>query len=116
MLEILPRFHIETLEQNSSHRSDCEEDNSKKPPMHARLTFAQTIAEAANSFDRVTGLAQLLPQSAHVSIDCTGVDHAFVTPDVAEEPITFLNAPAALHQGAQQLEFDASEMNDPAID
>src|SRR5205814_7457443 len=84
--------------------------------MHARSTFAQTIAETTDGFDRVTGLAQFLPQSAHVSIDGAGVDHAFVTPDVAEQAIAFLNATAALHQGAQQFEFDAGEMHDLAID
>src|ERR1043165_1266040 len=102
MLEILPWFHVKTPEQNSTPCRDCEQHNSKKPPMHARSTFAQTIAEAANRFDRVTGFAQFLPQSAHMRIDCAGVDHAFVTPDVAEETIAFLNAPAALHQGSQQ--------------
>src|SRR4026207_939951 len=116
MLKILPWFHVKTPKEHISPRSDCEEYNSKKPPMHARLTFAQTIAEAANGFDRVTGFAQFLPQSAHVRIDCAGVDHAFVTPDVAKETIAFLNAPAALHQGSQQLEFDAGEMHDLAID
>src|ERR1700745_409149 len=116
MLEILPWSQINAPDDKGSAGRDNKQCNSKNPPMHARSTFAQTVAETANSFDRVAGLAQFLPQSTHMSINGTGVDYTFVTPDIAEQAIAFLNAAAALHQRAKQFEFDAGEMHDLAID
>src|SRR5207244_7091900 len=86
------------------------------PPKHARLTFAQTIAETANGFDSVAGLAQFLAQPANVSIDGAGIDHAFITPDVAQQAIPFLHPAAPLNKSAQQFVFETGEMNDFAVD
>src|SRR5437764_5620053 len=84
--------------------------------MHARSAFAQTITEAADSFDGVAGFAQLLPQAADVSIDGASINHAFVTPDVAEEAVPLLHPAAPLHQGTQQFVLETGEMNYFTID
>src|SRR5438552_3948803 len=105
---------------NALHVKDSGDDNKKSncnnPPKHARLTFAQTIAETADRFDRIAGLAQFLAQPADVSVNGAGIDHTFVTPDVAEQAVAFLNPAAPLHQRAQQFVLEAGEMNDFAVD
>src|SRR5437016_13709805 len=115
MLEILPWLQVNAAEQQSSARGDCEEYNSKNPPMHARSTFAQAIAETANSFDRITGPAQLLAQPANVSVNGTGIDHTFVAPNVAEQAIAFLNSPPPLHQRTEQFVLETGKMKYLAI-
>src|SRR5437773_11859500 len=97
MLKILPGLQV-----NALHVKDSGDDNKKpncnNPPKHARLTFAQTIAETADGFDRIAGLAQFLAQPADVSVNCASIDHAFVTPDIAEQAVAFLDPAAPLHQ------------------
>src|SRR5438477_10917503 len=110
MLEILPWLQVNAPEQQSSARGDCEEYNSKNPPMHARSTFAQAIAETANSFDRITGPAQLLAQPANVSVNGAGIDHTFVAPNVAEQGIAFLNSPPPLHQRTEEFVLGTGKM------
>src|SRR6266478_2545409 len=97
MLKLPPGPKVKAL-QNKSSGDDKKKGNSQSPPMHARLTFAQTIAKTADSFDSVAGLAQLLAQPADVGIDGAGIDHAFVTPDVAEQAVPLLHPAAPLHQ------------------
>ena len=97
MLKLPPGPQVKAL-QNISSGDDKKKANSESPPKHARLAFAQTIAETTDSFDSVASLAQLLAQPADVSIDGAGIDHAFITPDVAEQAIPLLHPAAPLHQ------------------
>src|SRR5207302_7458585 len=86
MLKLPPGPKVKAL-QNKGSGDDKKKGNSENPPKHARLTFAQTIAETADGFDSVARLAQLLAQPANVSIDGPGIDHAFITPDVAKQAV-----------------------------
>src|SRR5438477_12956663 len=105
MLKLLPGTQVKALQKkdSSDDKKKCDYNN---PPMHARLTFAQTITETTDSFDTVASLAQLLAQPADVSIDGAGIDHAFITPDVAEQAVTPLHPAASLNQHEQQFVFD----------
>src|SRR5882724_5693640 len=115
MLKLPPGPQVKVLQEKGS--GDGEKNSySKNPPMHARLTFAQTIAKTADSFDSVASLAQFLAQPADVGIDGAGIDHAFITPDVAEEAVPLLYAAPPLHQRAQQFVLEAGEMNYFAVD
>src|SRR5207253_234522 len=98
---------------SSDDKKKCDCNN---PPMHARLTFAQTITETTDSFDSVASLAQLLAQPANVSIDGAGINHAFITPDVAKQAVPLLHPAAPLHKSAQQFVFETGKMNDFAVD
>src|SRR6266566_112288 len=115
MLKFLPGAQPKALYVKDSG-DDNKKPNCNNPPKHARLTLAQTIAKTADSFDSVASLAQFLAQPADMGIDCAGIDHAFVTPDIAEEAVPLLHPAAPLHQSAQQLVFEAGEMNDFTID
>src|SRR6266699_6537769 len=106
MLKLLPGSQVKALHVKGSG-DDKKKCDCNNPPMHARLTFAQTIAETADSFDSVASLAQFLAQPADVGIDGAGIDHAFITPDIAEEAVPLLHPAAPLHQGAQQFVFEA---------
>src|SRR5438132_14350527 len=115
MLKLLPGTQVKALQ-----KKDCSDDEKKcdcnNPPMHARLTFAQTIAKTADSFDSVASLAQFLAQPADVGIDGAGIDHAFITPDVTEQAVPLLHPAAPLHQSTQQFVLEAGEMNYFAVD
>src|SRR6266702_7550703 len=115
MLKLLPGTQVKALQKKGSGH-DKKKCDCKNPPMHARLAFAQTIAKTADSFDSVASLAQFLAQPADVGIDRAGIDHAFVTPDIAEEAVPLLHPAAPLDQSAQQFVFEASEMNYFTID
>src|SRR4030095_3506312 len=115
MLKFLPGAQPEALHVKSSD-DDNKKPNSKNPPKHARLTFAQTIAKTADSFDSIASLAQFLAQAADVGIARAVIDHASVPPDIAEEPVPLLHPAAPLHQSAQQFVFEAGEMNYFTID
>src|SRR2546429_9738550 len=98
MLKLLPGSQPKALhvKGSSDDKKKCDCNN---PPMHARLTFAQTIAKTADSFDSVASLAQFLAQPADVGIDRAGIDDAFVTPDMAEHAVPPLRPAAPWHQG-----------------
>src|SRR5438477_5593245 len=115
MLKLLPGSQPKALHEKGSD-DDKKKCDSNNPPKHARLTFAQTIAETADSFDGVAGLAQFLSQPADVSIDGAGIDHAFITPDVTEQAVPLLHPAAPLHQSTQQFVLEAGEMNYFAVD
>src|SRR6266480_2915879 len=115
MVKLLPGSQPTALQVKGSG-DDNKQSNSNNPPKHARLAFAQTIAETADSFDSVASLAQFLAQPADVGIDRAGIDHAFVTPDVAEQAVPLLHPAAPLHQSAQQFVLEAGEMNYFTID
>src|SRR6184192_1153019 len=110
MLKLLPGTQVKALQKKDSS-DDKKKCDCNNPPMHARLTFAQTIAKTADSFDSVASLAQFLAQPADV-----GIDHAFVTPDIAEQAVPLLHPTAPLHQGTQQFVLEAGEMNYFTID
>src|SRR5205085_11349148 len=97
MLKLLPGTQVKALQ-----KKDCSDDEKKcdcnNPPMHARLTFAQTIAKTADSFDLVASLAQFLAQSSYVGLDGAGLDQAYVTPDVAMLSVPLLHQAPPLHQ------------------
>src|SRR5438270_5114462 len=97
MFKLLPGAQVKAL-QNKASGDDKKKGNSKSPPKHARLILAQTIAETTDSFDSVARFAQLLAQAADMSINGAGIDHAFITPDVAEEAVSLLHSAPALHQ------------------
>src|SRR6476619_5225087 len=115
MLKLPPGPKVKAL-QNKSSGDDKKKRNSQSPPKHARLTFAQTIAETADGFDSVAGPAQLLAQPANVSIDSAGIDHAFIPPNVAIQSTPFPHPVAPLNKRAQQLVVDSGEMNDFSFD
>src|ERR1700745_2801067 len=115
MLKLPPGPKVKAL-QNKGSGDDKKKGNSQSPPKHARLTFAQTIAETANGFDSVAGLAQLLAQPANMSINGAGINHAFITPDVAKQAIPLLHPAAPLNKSAQQFVLETGEMNDSAVD
>src|SRR5256886_16879050 len=108
MLKLPPGPKLNAL-QNKSSGHDKKKGNSQSPPKHARLTFAQTIAETADGFDSVAGLTQFLAQPANVSIDGSRINHAFITPDVAKQAIPLLHPAAPWDQRAQQLVFETCE-------
>src|SRR5438445_7999386 len=114
MLKLLPGTQVKALQKKGSG-DDKKKCDCNNPPMHARLTCAQTIAKTADSFDGVAGLAQFLAQPADVGIDRAGIDHAFITPDIAEQAVPLLYPAAPLHQSAQQFVLEAGEMNDFTI-
>src|SRR5437667_4361244 len=105
MLKLLPGTQVKALQKKGSG-DDKEKCDCKNPPMHARSTFAQTIAKTADGFDSVASLAQFLAQPADVGIDRAGIDHAFVTPDIAEEAVPLLHTAAPLHRSTQQFVFE----------
>src|SRR5437762_10285129 len=109
MVKLLPGSQPKALHVKGSG-DDNKKPNSNNPPMHARLTFAQTIAKTADSFDSVASLAQFLAQPADVGIDRAGIDHAFVTPDIAEQAVPLLHPTAPWHQGTQQFVLEPGEM------
>src|SRR5437762_4153421 len=115
MLKLLPGAQPKALyvKDSGDDKKKCDYNN---PPMHARLTFAQTIAKTADSFDSVASLAQFLAQPADVGIDGASIDHAFITPDIAEQAVPLLHPAAPLHQSAQQFVLEAGEMNYFTID
>src|SRR6266496_1319182 len=115
MFKLLPGTQVKALQKEGSGH-DKKKCDCKNPPMHARLAFAQTIAKTADSFDSVPSLAQFLAQPADVGIDRAGIDHAFVTPDIAEQAVPLLHPTAPLHQGTQQFVLEAGEMNYFTID
>src|SRR5881392_4467378 len=115
MVKLLPGSQPTALQVKGSG-DDNKQSNSNNPPKHARLAFAQTIAETPDSFDSVASLAQFLAQPADVGIDGAGIDHAFVTPDVAEQAVPLLHPAAPLHQSAQQFVLETGEMNYFTID
>src|SRR6266481_9020352 len=115
MFKLLPGSQPEAL-QNKDSGDNKKKGDSESPPKHARLTFAQTIAETADGFDSVAGLAQLLAQPANVSIDGAGINLAFITPDVAKQAVPLLHPAAPLNKSAQQFVFETGEMNDFAVD
>src|SRR5438552_13915204 len=115
MLKLLPGSQVKVLHVKNSG-DDSKKPTSNNPPKHARLTFAQTIAETANGFDSVAGLAQLLAQPANVRIDGAGINHAFITPDVAQQAIPLLHPAAPLNKSAQQFVFETGKMNDFTVD
>src|SRR5438270_3691330 len=115
MFKLLPGTQVKALQKKGSG-DDNKKPNCNNPPKHARLTFAQTIAKTADSFDSVASLAQFLAQPADVGIDGAGIDHAFVTPDVAEQAVPLLHPAAPLHQSAQQFVLEAGEMNYFTVD
>src|SRR5437773_6166076 len=110
MLKLLPGTQVKAPQEKGSGDNEKECD-CKNPPMHARLTFAQTIAKTADSFDSVASLAQFLAQPADVGIDRAGIDHAFVTPDVAEQAVALLHPAAPLHQSAQPFVLEAGSVH-----
>src|SRR5256886_17237178 len=89
MLKLPPGPKVKAL-QNKSSGDNKKKGDSQSPPKHARLTFAQTIAETADGFDSVAGLTQFLAQPANVSIDGSRINHAFITPDRAHGAIRLL--------------------------
>src|SRR6266496_2018034 len=109
MLKFLPGAQPKALQVKGSG-DDNKKPQSNNPPKHARLTFAQTIAKTADSFDSVASLAQFLAQPANVSIDGSGIDHAFITPNVAQQAIPLLHPAAPLNKSAQQFVFETGEM------
>src|SRR5438874_12771725 len=115
MFKLLPGTQVKALQKEGSG-DDKKKCYCNNPPMHARLTFAQTIAKTADSFDSVTSLAQLLAQPVDVSIERAGIDHAFVTPDIAEQAVPLLHPTAPLHQGTQQFVLEAGELDYLTID
>src|SRR5207244_96132 len=115
MFKLLPRAQQSTPPEKSSD-DDNKKPTSNNPPKHARLAFAQTIAETTDSFDSVASLAQLLAQPADVSIDGAGINHAFITPDIAKKAVPLLHPAAPLHQRTQQFVLEAGEMNYFAVD
>src|SRR5439155_134154 len=115
MLKLLPGTQVKALQKKDSS-DDKKKCDCNNPPMHARLTFAQTIAKTADSFDGVASLAQFFAQPADVGIDGTGIDHAFVTPDIAEQAVPLLHPAAPLHQSTQQFVLEAGEVNYFTID
>src|SRR3977135_485282 len=100
MLKLPPGPQVKAL-QNISSGDDKKKANSENPPKHARLTFAQTIAETAAGLDTVGGLAQFLAQPENVSIDGAGIDHAFITPNDAQQAVPLLHPAAPLNKSAQ---------------
>src|SRR5207237_3337201 len=115
MLKLPPGPEVKALQKKGCGDGKKKGD-SKSPPKHARLVFAQTIAETADSFDSVAGLAQLFAQAANVSVDGAGINHAFITPDVAKQAVPLLHPAAPLHKSAQQFVFETGKMNDFAVD
>src|SRR5215471_7141155 len=86
-------------------------------PGEAKYSFlTQPISKPADSFNNVAGLAEFFAETPNVGIDRTGVDHTFVTPNLVQQTIAFLNASAALHQRAQKFEFKASQTDRFAVD
>src|SRR5437660_935175 len=100
MLKLPPRSQPKAPHVKGSG-DDNKNPNSNDPPKHARLAFAQTIAETTDSFDSVASLAQLLAQPADVSIDGAGIDHAFITPDVAQQAAAPSEAVMTLNPAAR---------------
>src|SRR5215471_18657094 len=116
MFKILPWSQVNAPDKKDSAHRDDKQCDSKDPPKHARLTFAQTITETANGFDSIAGFAQFLAQPADVSVNGAGIDHTFVTPDIAEQAVALLNTAATLHQRTQQFVLETGEINDFAVD
>ena len=48
-------------------------------------------------------------------IHSASVNHAFIAPNIVEQPIAFLHAAPALHQCAQQFELKTGQMHLPAV-
>ena len=61
------------------------------------LLFPESIAKTAHGFNRIAGFPEFFAQAPYMRVHGTGVDYTLVTPDVVEQFIAVLHAPAALH-------------------
>src|SRR6202022_1964043 len=80
------------------------------------LFLAQPVTETADRFNNVSGFSELFAQAPHVGIDSSGVDHAFVAPNLVEQTVALLDAATPLHQRAQQFELKTGEIDTLAVD
>src|SRR6476620_6617223 len=110
MLKLPPGPKVKAL-QNKGSGDEKKKGDCQSPPKHARLIFAQTIAETTDSFDSVAGPAQLFAQPANVRVDGAGIDHAFITQNVAQQTVPLLHPAAPLNKSAQQFVFETGKMN-----
>src|SRR4029453_14532935 len=62
------------------------------------------------------GFAKFFPQAAHVRIDGARIDDTFVAPDIVEQTIARLDAPASLHERPQKSKLKAGEVDPLSID
>src|SRR4051812_48344440 len=71
--------------------------------------FPDAITKPTDGFNCVSGFAEFFSQPANVGIDRAGVDHAFITPDLVEQAVAFLDASLPPHQHAEELELDTRQ-------
>src|SRR5437588_11501638 len=72
--------------------------------------LAQAITKSAHGFNDVPRFPKFFAETANVSIDSAGIDHAFITPDFIEQTISLLDAAASLHQRAQKFELQTVQL------
>ena len=60
------------------------------------LLFAEPVAEPAHGFNCIASFPEFFAQAAYVRVHGTGIDYTLVTPNVVEQFIAVLHAPAAL--------------------
>src|ERR1017187_3579828 len=89
-----------------------------KPEVRSQLCWKtclrcldESVADTAHRIEVFGGGAKLLAQSAHVRINGAGINEAVVFPDIAQQLVPRLHAPAALRQERQQLELGGGQLD-----
>jgi hypothetical protein len=77
-----------------------------------RLGFvAETVANPANCTDVSCDLAKLRAKPAHVRVNGTRVQIGVVSPDILQQTLARLCAPAPRHQYFEKSKFDLRELD-----
>src|SRR5262249_17339411 len=71
----------------------------------------QSIAEPADAFNHIGGLAEFLAKASDMRVHRARINNTFVTPYVVKQAVTPLNATASLDQRAQKFEFKTCEID-----
>src|ERR1035437_10196821 len=77
----------------------------------SRLRLDESVADAAHRIEVFGGRTEFLAQAAHVRIYGAGVNEAVVFPDIAQQLVPRLHAPAALREQHQQLELGRCQLD-----
>jgi hypothetical protein len=64
------------------------------------LLFFQSIPEPAHAFNHIAGVAKFFAQPSDMRVHCACANDAFVTPDIVEQTVTFLDPTTALYERA----------------
>src|SRR4029079_13002386 len=76
---------------------------------------SETVANSADGFEKVRGSPKFFAQPPHVGVDGSTIDRSVVTPDVEQEAVAGLYAPATPREYFQEFELGGREINGVAF-